>query len=500
MPLQESMRKRSAVLVALAGYSVLPALGIACFRIPPWAMFRSEYGYLDGNVELISHFIQALTLVLFLVVERRLRYTESTLVRAAGVSVLATLLGTVLFCLAPLDIVYAYIGAAITGAVSTIPLLAWGYYLCSVNPCKSAFQLTLAFVFYGLATAMLSGLPASWAVVPMMLCPVLCFVCLWLSISRDDATVAAEAPFARGDLRRLPWGVLAVLFVCALSNTLAKVLVPTGDFASSTVARLYWPVIFTAVFIVFCLWIFGLRRSDPYRLWPIFAILIFSGLLCYTALSIPQPAFANTFFRATQDCVMLFCWVIAAATAYRKHVPAIPLFGLMTLVFVKSPLLVSSLVPWVPVGAPGASAVVVTAVTALTLVVLTVVISNLDALSRLKAGAPSARVSGEADGGAVAAMTGVAMPLPATAAAGGAPSLSAPEEAVGKMQAAFDLTQREVETALYLLNGYTMPQIADTLCVSIDTVRSHCKNLYRKTGIHKKQELVRLVEQLRVQE
>ena len=80
MPLQESMRKRSAVLVALAGYSVLPALGIACFRIPPWAMFRSEYGYLDGNVELISHFIQALTLVLFLVVERRLRYTESTLV------------------------------------------------------------------------------------------------------------------------------------------------------------------------------------------------------------------------------------------------------------------------------------------------------------------------------------------------------------------------------------------------------------------------------------
>lgn len=68
------------------------------------------------------------------------------------------------------------------------------------------------------------------------------------------------------------------------------------------------------------------------------------------------------------------------------------------------------------------------------------------------------------------------------------------------MQAAFDLTQREVETAQYLLNGYTMPQIADTLCVSIDTVRSHCKNLYRKTGIHKKQELVRLVEQLRVQE
>ena len=499
MPLQESMRKRSAVLVALAGYSVLPALGIACFRLPPWAMFRSEYGYLDTNVGLISHFIQALTLVLFLVAERRLRYTESTLLRAAGVSTVVTLLGTLLFCLAPLDIVCAYVGAAITGAVSTVPLLVWGYYFCSVNPCRSAFQLTLAFVFYGLATAMLSGLPASWAVVPMMLCPVLSFVCLWLSMSRDDEPVAAEAPFVRSDLRRLPWGVLAVLFVCALSNTLAKVLVPTGDFASSTVARLYWPVIFTVIFIVFCLWIFGLRRSDPYRLWPVFAILIFSGLLCYTAFSASQPAFANTFFRATQDCVMLFCWVIAAATAYRKHVPAIPLFGLMTLAFVKSPLLVSSLIPWVPVGAGSMSAVVVTAVTALTLVVLTVVISNLDALSRLKAGVP-ARASGEADGGAVSAMTGTAVPLSATGTAGGAPSLPAPEEAVGKMRAAFDLTQREVETAQYLLNGYTMPQIADTLCVSIDTVRSHCKNLYRKTGVHKKQELVRLVEQLRAQE
>lgn len=482
MPLRESERRKSALLVALAGYSVLPALGIACFRLPPWAMFRSEYGYLDTNVGLISHVIQALTIVLFLIAERRISYTESTLVKAAGASTAITLAGTVLFCLAPHDIVYAYVGAAITGAVSTVPLLVWGYYFCTVDPCRSAFQLTLGFAFYGMATAVLSNLPASWAVLPMFACPVISFICLWLSIDRDDGAVAAQPLLEMRDLSRLPWGILAALFVCTLSNMLAKYLVPTADFGYSTAARIYWPAIFTGIFVVFGLWIFVLKRKDPYRLWPIFTILVFSGLLCYTAFSTSQPVFASTFFRATQDCVMLFCWVIAASVAYRRHVAAIPLFGLMTLVFVKSSLLVSALVPLlVLAGSVGASAVMVTAVTAFALVILTVVISNLDALSRLKA------------------LAREEAPEPPREVAAPRERLTV-EEAVGRLAERCDLTQRETETARYLLNGYTMPQIADTLCVSIDTVRSHCKNLYRKTGIHKKQELVRLVEDLRDRE
>ncbi|WP_442904065.1 helix-turn-helix transcriptional regulator [Gordonibacter sp.] len=51
--------------------------------------------------------------------------------------------------------------------------------------------------------------------------------------------------------------------------------------------------------------------------------------------------------------------------------------------------------------------------------------------------------------------------------------------------------------ALHLTRGYTLPQTADMLCVSLDTVRTHVKSLYKKLGIHKKQSLIAIVEEKR---
>lgn len=56
------------------------------------------------------------------------------------------------------------------------------------------------------------------------------------------------------------------------------------------------------------------------------------------------------------------------------------------------------------------------------------------------------------------------------------------------------LTPREVEIALLIVKGYTLPMIGERLFISTDTVRSHSKKLYKKLGIHKKQELIALVE------
>ncbi|MEG1827639.1 MAG: LuxR C-terminal-related transcriptional regulator [Gordonibacter sp.] len=51
--------------------------------------------------------------------------------------------------------------------------------------------------------------------------------------------------------------------------------------------------------------------------------------------------------------------------------------------------------------------------------------------------------------------------------------------------------------ALHLTRGYTLPQTADMLYVSLDTVRTHVKSLYKKLGIHKKQSLIAIVEEKR---
>jgi len=45
------------------------------------------------------------------------------------------------------------------------------------------------------------------------------------------------------------------------------------------------------------------------------------------------------------------------------------------------------------------------------------------------------------------------------------------------------ITQREKEILQYFGYGFTLSQIADRLFLSIETVRSHKKNIYRKLDI-----------------
>lgn len=53
-----------------------------------------------------------------------------------------------------------------------------------------------------------------------------------------------------------------------------------------------------------------------------------------------------------------------------------------------------------------------------------------------------------------------------------------------------DLTPREQEIALLLAQGNSYKRIAEMLVVSLSTVQTHARALYRKLSIHSKQELV----------
>lgn len=57
----------------------------------------------------------------------------------------------------------------------------------------------------------------------------------------------------------------------------------------------------------------------------------------------------------------------------------------------------------------------------------------------------------------------------------------------------YGLTQREQEIMHLLMLGNSTEAVADKLGISLNTVRTHSKNLYRKLGIHAKAELVELL-------
>ncbi len=56
------------------------------------------------------------------------------------------------------------------------------------------------------------------------------------------------------------------------------------------------------------------------------------------------------------------------------------------------------------------------------------------------------------------------------------------------------LTPREREVAAYVFRGYSAKRIAEIDCVSLNTVQTHTRNVYRKLGVHSRQELIDLVE------
>lgn len=58
----------------------------------------------------------------------------------------------------------------------------------------------------------------------------------------------------------------------------------------------------------------------------------------------------------------------------------------------------------------------------------------------------------------------------------------------------YQLSPRESEVLWLLARGYGTRYIADKLYISADTVRTHCKRIYEKTGVHTKEELIELIE------
>jgi DNA-binding CsgD family transcriptional regulator len=52
------------------------------------------------------------------------------------------------------------------------------------------------------------------------------------------------------------------------------------------------------------------------------------------------------------------------------------------------------------------------------------------------------------------------------------------------------LSNREKEILGYMMQGYTLPQVAEVLIISLNTVKTHSSNIYRKLEVNSRQELL----------
>lgn len=87
----------------------------------------------------------------------------------------------------------------------------------------------------------------------------------------------------------------------------------------------------------------------------------------------------------------------------------------------------------------------------------------------------------------LASMRAAVEALRARAEAGQAPTL---EESCAKAARRFDLTRREEEVLGLLVEGLSYADIEERLHLSHSTVKSHVRNLYRKLGVNRREQLL----------
>lgn len=60
----------------------------------------------------------------------------------------------------------------------------------------------------------------------------------------------------------------------------------------------------------------------------------------------------------------------------------------------------------------------------------------------------------------------------------------------------YKLTDREIDVAVLLLAGYNSTDIAKILMISVNTVKTHLKNLYAKMAVHNRRELIEALNEI----
>lgn len=468
MPIVNSRRKTRESSI-ITGCSLSATFGIASFRAGAWPVNHTGAGLEDPSVSLIMYLVQMVALIALMALDRKMSYARSTVFSiisaAAGVGAAASLL------IALFEGPITYVAYAVHACVSAIALLGWGYVLCSLDPRQSAFSIALSFALYGALVLGVSSLPSPWMLTVLVCAYPLTFMCLYAALSEIDYGRERPEEEDGAALKAFPKTLMAVLVLCTIISVFTKAIVPMNEALLASSYQFLWPLVLFVIFLCYCVWLFPMKRTNPQELWPLFIVIILSGLICYAAFAQSNPDFATSFFRATKECLMEFCWIIVAVFAYGRKANPISVFGMFTLIILSGPTFASSVIDFLaPQREAAASVEAVGAATLLSLCLVVAAFVAINASSREKT-------------------------------SGTIPQNQNPEDVEANadptaLLAKLGLTQREIEVASYLLKGYTLPAIAETLQISLDTVRSHTKSIYKKADVHKKQEFISEIEAL----
>lgn len=383
--------------------------------------------------------------------------------------------GAVAVLLALIDVVfYALVFVWLT--------CVWAAWVLSLHSSKCALVCCISFSLSFFLRAV-SSLAAGADVIVMAMFPVLSVLCALAvrddsSIGRVDATIQCN----NGSPLVAAWHVCAQsfrgvtgllpLFLIIAAVTRAVAFGPLdGALLSPMVTPQDWLTIGLAgVVLAYCLQS-GSLRGLPRFVWPLATVVLFAGLFLMSYAGAGAMGAGKQIMVVGRTILGLLFWLVLADKAHDSSDDVLAAFAVPFLLTDA----VSSLLGYVVV--PGVLGVIGFA--------------ELESPTLLAAAVTFALVVVSVVFFARAMDSGSGVSVSATTSSCASDVTGANEE-----PAPFEgyaLTEREAEVARLLAEGNSQKKIAELMGVSIGTVQTHVKAVYRKLDIHSKQQLIDLV-------
>ncbi|MEC4184151.1 LuxR family transcriptional regulator [Adlercreutzia sp. R21] len=355
----------------------------------------------------------------------------------------------------------------------------------------AALSLLVSFACYGLVLI----LPRLAALGVILVLPVLSLLCLRAIRKREEVREDASAPagdpkvpatFKPGAFTRLGLGIVGTTTVVSLfwgMATQQAIPLPGPVFSASVLSG---SVIAVALMAYLSRFSRSLNLGTLYRwMLPLIAVA-FSTLLFEGSIVVIVAALL---VFATQALLNLITFVYFAELSQRTGASPVRVFGLGRF-FVEFGFLIGSLlVPWalqlMPFVAGGYRGVLLIALTFMAMAVMASIASQ----DRIAFSLADDAQATPADN-----------TIPDTASGGNRADRPLPDadlfqEACVHTAAAFGLTKRESEILPYLAQGYSLPYIRNELYISQSTIDTHVRHIYKKMGLHSKEEVITSVRQ-----
>lgn len=225
-------------------------------------------------------------------------------------------------------------------------------------------------------------------------------------------------------------------------------------------------------------------KPPLFGLWAFVAIVFFGGLFLVGALYSIMPELSSGVVISGRTFITLFLWVALMASMRQRHLALVPVVGVLFVLvecasgfcsYFAAPAIARAIQLPVATFLPPFALLMAFILIASTLAFLALAADRGSQNGRIGRSRPSdLQPAGES---------------PLT----GEKRRRTREEACAALGASRGLTEREVEVMVSFSQGNSLRKVADSLFISMSTAQTHVKSLYRKLGIHSKQELIDLV-------